>query len=69
MATNILNAFLESSDEENDMSKLGEMFRVPETPDDLNEPFIENLIKQQEEINRFRDICNPGISYGLYHYW
>lgn len=66
MATNTLNAFLEPSDEANDMR---ETFPVPETPDDLNEPFIKRLVKQQEELNRFRDVCNPGISYGFCQYW
>lgn len=35
----------------------------------LNEPIIQKLLRQQEKINGFRDICNPGISYGFYHNW
>ncbi len=33
----------------------------------INDPIIEKLLIQQEKINRFKDICNPGISYGFYH--
>ena len=39
----------------------------PITPDYINDPIIQKLLRQQEEINRFGDICNPGISYGFYH--
>lgn len=35
----------------------------------LNEPVIQKLLRQQEEMNRFKDICNPGISYGFFHFW
>ena len=66
MTINTPNAFLEPSDEANDMR---EVFRFPEIPDDLNEPFIKRLVKQQEELNRFVDVCNPGIFYGFYQYW
>lgn len=34
----------------------------------LNEPIIQKLLRQQEEINRFKDISNPGISYGFYYF-
>lgn len=67
MAINTLNASLESSD--NEFSPLNKIFGFPEVPEDFNEPFIDKLVKQQEELNRFRDICNPGISYGFYQYW
>lgn len=37
--------------------------------DYMFEPVIQKILKQQEEINRFKDTCNPGISFGFYHYW
>lgn len=39
------------------------------SPEVINDPTIEKLLRQQEKINRFKDICNPGISYGFYHNW
>ncbi len=37
------------------------------TPEYTTDPIIQKLLREQEEMNRFRDICNLGISYGLYH--
>ncbi|MZH02497.1 MAG: hypothetical protein F3745_03615 [Nitrospinae bacterium] len=34
----------------------------------FNEPVIQKLLRQQEELNRFKDISNPGISYGFFHF-
>jgi len=64
MAIDTLNAFLKESD----FSPLNKNFSFPEISDDSNEPFIEKLILQQEQLNGFRDIWNPGVSYGFYHY-
>jgi hypothetical protein len=37
-------------------------------PDEyVNDPIIQKLLSQQEKINRFKDACNPGISYGFYY--
>ncbi len=64
-------SFLEPTNTEINYSKLEGIFRTPEDPDELDvcEPFIEKLVQQQEELNRFRDISNPGISYRFYHFW
>ena len=43
-------------------------FSDPAPQEYLNEPIIQKLLRQQEEMNRFKDICNPGISYGFYHF-
>jgi hypothetical protein len=66
---NTLYTFLEPTNIDNILSRLEEIFCIPENPDDLGDPFIDKLIQQQEELNRFRDVCNPGISYGFYNYW
>jgi len=44
-----------------------DQFLDPTPQEYYNEPIIQKLIRQQEEMNRFKDICNPGISYGFYH--
>ena len=64
----IKNKSLKTSDIENEVNPVEKLFGFPEILEDFNEPFIVKLVKQQEELNRFRDICNPGISYGLYYY-
>ncbi len=56
---------LKSIDIENDVSN----FEQQNFHDHVFEPFIQKILKQQEEMNRFKDICNPGISFGFYHYW
>ncbi len=43
-------------------------FSDPTPQEYFNEPIIQKLLRQQEEINRFKDISNPGISYGYYHF-
>jgi len=43
------------------------LYSDPITPEYISDPIIQKLLRQQEEINRFGDICNPGISYGFYH--
>jgi hypothetical protein len=67
MFIDTLNASVEDYD--NDFSPLNKILGFAEIPDDSNEPFIQKLVKQQEELNRFKDICNPGIAYGFYQYW
>ncbi len=44
-----------------------DQFLDPPPLEYFNEPIIQKLLRQQEEMNRFKDICNPGISYGLFH--
>lgn len=56
---------LESIYIENDISMLDQH----NEHDSILEPIIQKILKQQEEMNRFKDICNPGISFGFYHYW
>lgn len=56
---------LESFDIENDYSSSSDSI----SHEYIYEPIIQKLLRQQEEMNRFKDICNPGISYGFYHNW
>ncbi len=65
MVTKYQENILESFDSENDFSS----FPDPTPQKYINEPIIQKLLKQQEEMNRFQDICNPGISYGFYYNW
>jgi hypothetical protein len=62
MATKYLENVFESFDPENEFSPFENY-----TPQDyLSDPVIQNLLKQQEKINRFNDFCNPGISFAFY---
>ncbi|MBC8287642.1 MAG: hypothetical protein H8E42_09255 [Nitrospinae bacterium] len=65
MVTKYQENILESFDSENDFSS----FPDPTSQEYINEPIIQKLLRQQEEMNRFQDISNPGISYGFYHNW
>ncbi|MBT3921441.1 MAG: hypothetical protein HOF21_02595 [Nitrospina sp.] len=69
MTTNNLNTSLKLNKVKNEFFSIKKIFGLPEIQDEGNEPFIEKLIKQQEELNRFQDISNPGVSYGFYHYF
>ena len=35
----------------------------PFTPEYFNEPFIQKLLIQKEEMNRFKDVSNSGIPF------
>jgi len=62
MATKYLENVFESFDPENEFSP----FENDIPQDYLSDPVIQNLLKQQEKINRFKDICNLGISFAFY---
>lgn len=65
MVTKYREIVFESFETENDFRPFGN-----HTPQDyINEPVIQNLLKQQEKMNRFKDICNPGISFAFYQSW